>query len=154
MRILSPLDKKKYLHHLRYQMESWFAFGQTRFTGVVLGNFFYVTHHAGYEWKRRITNEKSRAIGFVTQHGDGCEVRAICLWGYLDPVSLICGYLLALGLLKIKGVNYPMDHILAAVTSVVAGVISAVQCWFTERGQESFDELLSLLRDPEPLWEK
>lgn len=153
MRIVLPLEKKKYLHDLRCQMESWFSFGETRFTGVILGNFFYVTHHAGYEWNRRITNEKSRAIGFVTRHGEGCEVKVVFLWGYLDPVSLIWMYFLSLGLLQLKDVSSPMIHLLAAVIAVVTGAISAAQCWFTERGQESMKELLSLLHDPELLWE-
>ena len=153
MRFVLPLEKKEYLHDLRCQMESWFSFGESRFTGVILGNFFYITKHAGYEWNRRISNEKSRAIGFVTRHGEGCEVKAVFLWGYLEPVSLIWMYFLLLGLLQLKDVSSPTIHIFAAVIAVVTGAISAVQCWITERGQENFDELLSLLYNPIPPWE-
>ena len=156
MRINSPMEKKKYLHDLRQQMESWFAFGETRFTGLVLGNFLYITHHAGFEWNRRVTNEKSRAIGFVTRHGDGCEVHVICTRGLLDPVSLVLIYLLGLVYFAVRGMDMQasaIPHILAALTAVITGVISAVQCWFTERGQESMTELLTLLYDPELLWE-
>lgn len=153
MRFVLPLEKKKYLRDLQSQMESWFSFGEPRFTGLVLGNFFYITRHAGYEWNRRITNEKSRAIGFVTRHGEGCEVRVVFQWGYLEPVSLIWMYFLSLGLLQLRDVSSPTIHLLAAVIAVVTGAISAVQCWFTERGQECFDELLSLLYNPEILWE-
>ena len=164
MRIVSPLEKEKYLHDLRCQMESWFAFGQPRFTGVVLGNFLYITHHAGYEWNRRITNEKSRAIGFVTRYGDGCQVKLICFRGYLDPVSLVLNYLiytvfvsLAVAMKTAVEVNpfvIPELHLFAAGLALFIGLISFAECWFTERGHESMTELLSLLRDPEPLWEK
>jgi hypothetical protein len=153
MRIVLPLEKKKYLYDLRRQMESWFSFGEARFTGVVLGNFFYITHHAGFEWNRRITNEKTRAIGFVTRHSEGCEVKTVILRGYLDPVSLAWMYLLWLGVLWLGGISGPTIYMSAVGITLVTGVISAVQCWFTERGRESLDELLSLLYNPEILWD-
>lgn len=149
MRIVLPLEKKEYLHDLCQRMDSWFSFGESRFTGVVLGSFLYITNHAGYEWNRRITNEKSRAIGFVTRHGDGCEVKVIFTWGYLDPVSLIWMYLLMLGILQLRDPGSPVAYILAAVIALGICAISAVQCWFTQRGQQTFDDLLSLLYNPE-----
>lgn len=149
MRIVLPLEKKKYLRDLKSRMESWFSFGESRFTGMILGNFLYITSHAGFEWNHRITNEKSRAIGFVTRHGNGCEVKVICTWGYLDPVSLIVMYLLLLAVLRLSDIGSSTVPILAAVISVATCVFSAVQCWFTERGQENFDDLLSLLYNPE-----
>ena len=164
MYIHSNVEKKKYLRELRYQMESWFSFGEPRFTGVILGNFFYVTHHAGHECNHRITNEKSRAFGFVTKEKNGCGVCAICTRGYLDPFSLVTLYLLLMVTVFLMITMNTMEVInpfaIPAVCWGLAfsvffvGVISYVQCWFTERGQESMRELQKLLQNPVRIWEE
>ncbi len=155
MRFDASVKKKKYLRELRLQMESWFAFGQPRFTGLVLGSFFYITRHAGYEWNRRVTNEKHRAIGFVTKQGERCAVHAVFIPGYLDPLSLVWYYLICMVIFWIYGLNpwvHFVPNIIAVGVALLSGVISAVASCVTERGREAFDDLLTLLNDPVRFW--
>ncbi len=165
MYIHSDVEKKKYLRELRYQMESWFAFGDTRFTGVILGNFIYITHHAGHEYNRRISNEKSRAFGFVTKEKDGCGVHVICTWGYLDPFSIVSLYLVAMLIISVASFMQTMEMAInpfatpavcwgIAVSVLFVSAITFVQSWFTERGQESMRELLTLLQNPVRIWDE
>lgn len=160
MRIISSLEKKKYLRDLRAQMESIFAFGEPRSTGLVLGNFFYITRHAGYEWARKYSNEKHRAIGFVTGRSDSCAVNVICIPGHLDPVSLVLYYLLCMVVFVIHDAqtvgspNYLTASIWAVVCSLAAGFISAAVSCFTDRGRTAYADLVTLLRNPVPIWEE
>lgn len=154
MQYIAPLGKKEYLYELRQQMGSFTDFLSERFTGIILGNFIYITHHAGFEWNRKITNEKSRAIGFVTKHGDGCKVRVIFTRGYLELLWMIFYYLLGIPLMLLvsNGDWLPNIHIWALAFSVTVGIISYIQCWFTERGQYGMCELRGLLQDPSRFW--
>ena len=154
MRYIVPLGKKHYLYELRQQMGSFTDFWSERFTGIILGNFIYVTHHAGHEWNRRITNEKSRAIGFVMKHGDGCAVNVIFTRGYLELFWMIFYYLLGLPLMMLVSYGQWLSniHIWALAFSVTMGITSYIQCWFTERGQNSMHALIDLLSDPVCLW--
>ena len=154
MRIPVPISKKRYLYELRQQLGSFTALWSERFTGVVFGNFIYITHHAGFEFNRRITNEKSRAIGFVTKQENGCAVNVICTRGYLDPWWMGIFYMLFLFSLLLKdGNSLGSDAFwLAGVCSVLFGLLSYIQCWFTERGRQGMWELCSLLQDPCRFW--
>ena len=164
MEIQSKVEKKRYLQCLKEQMESPFAFGETRFTGTVLGSFLYITHHAGHEFNRKVTNEKSRTIGFVTRRDGGCAVHAIFTWGYLDPISLVSAYLigmlltfLMLSMETMEWINpFAIPTVCWGIAAAVLffGVISYVQCWFTQRGQESMRELTTLLENPVAPWEE
>ena len=154
MRYLVSMEKKRYLYELREQLGSFTDFFSERFTGVVWGGFIYITHHAGFEWNRKITNEKSRAIGFVTKHGDGCAINVIFTRGFLDPWWMGIFYLLFLVLFWIKGADTMGSDVywLSAVCSAVFCLVSYVQCWFTERGRDSMYELYWLLRNPSRFW--
>ena len=141
MEIQSKVEKKRYLQCLKDQMESPFAFGETRFT-----------------------DEKSRAIGFVTRRDGGCAVHAIFTWGYLDPISLVSAYLigmlltfLMLSMETMEWINpFAIPTVCWGIAAAVLffGVISYVQCWFTQRGQESMRELTTLLENPVAPWEE
>lgn len=136
-------------------MDSWFAFGKARFTGLVLGNFIYITSHAGYEWDRRINNQKSRAIGFVTECDGGCRVSVITTRGYLDPVSILLWYLFGIFYFLAEGAlpgNEAAVHIVVAACALLIGVSSFVGDWLTERGQNNMQELITLLRSPVRPW--
>ena len=154
MRYIAPLEKERYLCELRQQLGSFTDFWSERFTGIIFGNFVYITHHAGFEWNRKITNEKNRAIGFVTKHGDGCAVNVICTRGYLELFWMIFHYLLGLPLLMLVGDGpwLPNIHVWALAFSVIMGITSYIQCWLTERGQAGMCELHSLLQDPTSFW--
>ena len=154
MKIIVPISKARYLYELRQQMGSFTDFWSERFTGIFIGNFFYVSHHAGHEWNRRITNEVSRGVGFVTNHPEGCKVHVILTRGYLELFWLVWYYLLGLlymmlvsrGQLLLE-MTYQV-HLNLALIVLVIGVISYISCWLTERGQYSMHELVRLLRDP------
>ena len=153
MRVVLPISKKRYLYELRQQMGSFTDFWSERFTGIILGNFIYVTHHAGHEWNRKITNEASRAFGFVTKHEGGCKVNVILTRGCLDPFWLTLYYLVGLLLLMAtEGGRLTNVHIWALAFSLFTGIYSYVVCWFTERGQYSMRELKGLLNDPVRFW--
>lgn len=154
MRVVLPISKKKYLYELNQQFGSFTDLWSERFTGIILGNFIYVTHHAGHEWNRKITNEKSRAVGFVTKHGDGCQVSVILTRGYLELFWMIFHYLLGIPLMLImsEGQLSQDVHIWALAFSALMGISSYIQCWFTERGQYSMRVLIDLLSDPVCLW--
>lgn len=150
MRIHTSLSPQRYIWELKQQMEAFTDFGMERFTGIILGRFFYITHHAGHEYNRRITNEKNRAMGFVRRRENGCEACFIRMKGHLDPISLLVMYLFSLlyYALRTHGeIEAPLYWVSLAVSLFVGG-ISAIQDSLTERGREGKIELLTLLRDP------
>ena len=154
MRIIVPIERKRYLYELRQQMGSFSDFWSERFTGVFFGSFIYVTHHAGHEWNRKITNEKSRAIGVVTKHGNGCAVNVILTRGYLDPWWMAVFFCLFVALFAVasRGEVDPQMYKTAGIVTAVLGVSSYLQCWFTEQGQRGMMELRSLLQNPLRFW--
>ena len=154
MRYIVPLEKKYYLRELSQQLEGLFGGWSEGFTGVILGNFIYVTHNAGFEWNRRISNERSHAIGFVAKHKDGCSVNVVFTRGNLDPCSLVFTYLICIVLHLIAGYGelHGDAYWISAVATVVTGLITWFQCWFTERGQAGMYELRLLLQDPRRFW--
>lgn len=155
MVIYPKTDKNRYLQGLREQLDSWTAFGQQRFTGLVLGTFFYITSHAGYEWDHRISNQKSRAIGFATDCENGWKVSMITTRGYFDPVSMLLWYLFAMTYFLARGVELSLKvHIAAAACALLIGVGTFVADWFTERGQENMRDLITLLQDPVLTWDE
>lgn len=156
MRIVSNKEKKEYLRAMRQNLDAWTNFGCDRFTGVVWGNFFYITHHTDWEWDRRVTSAKHRAVGFVTSSEGGCTVRCLIFPGYTDPVSLVMLYLVGMLVFMLKGadISQPLWHILSAVVVLVVSLTSCIPYLFVDRAQEGRKTLLDLLHDPVPVWEK
>ena len=97
MKLQSTHTPKAYIMAMKQRMGSRFAFWSERFTGTFIGRLFYVTHHAGYEWDRRITNQKNAALGYLRKTENGSEVRFLLFQGVLCPQYLIF-YLLILGM--------------------------------------------------------
>ena len=97
MRIQTSLAPNTYRDAIKERLGSYFAWGTERFTGWFLGRFFYVTHHAGYEWNRRITNQKNAAFGYVRKTEHGSDVRCFLFQGVLCPQYLL-PYLLIFGI--------------------------------------------------------
>ena len=149
MAIESQHTPKEYMSSLRYYMESHFDFGQERFTGFFLWRFFYVTHHAGLEWNRKITNQKNAAMGFVTKSGDGCKVHYLRFRALMCPLVFIPCYALILLMAMLDSTNSQLTNIiLATVTMLISAPISAVVESCTERGEDGRRSLVSLLMDP------
>ena len=148
----SSLTKKEYLQALRDNMEGHFAFGCERFTGFFIGNCFYVTHHAGYEWNRRITNQKNAAMGYVKECEDGCHIHflrfrgAMCPLVFL-PLFLLMGLIFTLSPLA-KGYTHLFLWGLVFAIMTIGALFSALVESMTEQGEDGRRSLLSMLVDP------
>lgn len=149
MLIHSPLSQKVYLGSLRVNMDSHFDLGSERFTGFFLANCFYVTHHAGYEWNRRITNQKNAAMGYVKKCDNGCEVHFLQFRGALCPLVFIPMLLVCtmLYLLSTPNMESMQIWLCIGVLSVFAPISALVES-FTERSEDGRRSLLSMLADP------
>lgn len=152
MKLHSQLPVSQYLQSMKTQMGSFFEFGSERFVGTIVWRFFSVTYCSGHEMNRRITNEKSRAIGFAWPAADGGTiVRCVRLKGMSNPVSLLISFLLFYLMFSmsvdINAVEFEIWPF-ALAGSILLAVITAVQDSVTERGQEGSHILTSFLHDP------
>ena len=156
MRITSSLSSKAYLASMKEQMSGHFALGQERFTGFFLGRCFYVTHHAGYEWNRRITNQKNAALGYAQKTDTGCEIRYIRFKGPLCPGQFIFLYLMCIavffvGMLSAGIWDGKIFGILCAIALpviVVSALIGSFVENLTQRSEEGRRILMAFLLDP------
>lgn len=163
MEVFSELPKEEYLKQVKSRMDSFWKWGDERFTGFFLGNFFYVTYHSGYEWNRRVTNEKNRAMGFIDDRCGGTVVRFWRTRGYADPFSILSMFLLCfvgvsvmfwfMGISDGHRYFYDLMLPLALGVSVTETLLSAlITSWkhgITERGIWGRYMLMSLLHHPE-----
>ena len=156
MKIQSSMSKKDYMIAMRMKMSDHFEFNVARFTGFFLGSCFYVTYHSGYEWNRKVTNQKNAAMGYVKDTPDGCEVRYIRFAGLLCPLQFIpfiftAPLVLFLFLLFKDGwdpVIFKATYGIMLVMYVLAAPISALLECCTEKSQEGRRLLISFLKDP------
>lgn len=152
MTIQSELPVDTYLKAMRASMESFFAFGEERLIGTILGPFFSVTYCSGYEHNRRITNEKSRAIGFARKKGSGTEVRCIRLKGMTNPVSLVLLFGLCMAMCLMTGkvtVREPVAWWTSLLVTAIMAIVTAFQDSITEQGQAGSETLTRFLHNPE-----
>ena len=156
MRITSPLPQKAYLTAMKDQMDGHFNFGTERFTGFFLGSCFYVTHHSGYEWNRKYTNQKNAAMGYVRKAEEGCEVRFIRFRGLLCPSQFLLEVLLLvlcwISIMLAEGIWIPNAFLIGlgisfAVTTISAPIATLFES-LTERSEEGRRILLAFLLDP------
>jgi len=156
MRIQSQMTPDEYISAMQEQMQGHFDFGQERFTGFIFGKVFSVTYHSGYEWNRRISNQKNTALGYVRKTADGSEVRCVCLRALMAPTQFLLDYclLLLLSLFSIffTGVGYfsllGLFALIALAMLLVAAPISALVESFTDEGEAGKRTLVSFLLDP------
>lgn len=151
---VSPLNKRKYLYELRQQMGSWTDFGQERFSGLIIGNFFYITHHSQYEWDRRYHNPKCRALGFVTNAGEETQIWAMCTYGEIDPISLLKWFPVFFLTCLTAASTVPISHLilLAVALDILCCTFNAIGTWFTSRGRDNMFELRALIENPKRFW--
>lgn len=149
MIIRSELPYRQYLFELKNNLDGIFEFGEERVAGTVIWRFFSITSHAGYEWNRRITNEKQRAVGFAKPDGDGTKIYCIRLAGLTNPISLVALFLLCMviSLFKMEGFSVAALQI-SLLTTVITAIISAIGDSWTERGHEAYRTLTAYLVDP------
>ena len=153
MKLKSDLSPKEYLRAMKGSLESMISFsGAERFHGIILGSFFSVTHCAGHELNRRITNEKNRAIGFVREQDGGTEVSFITLKGMTNPLSLLLIYLLHVVILVFSDPELMViwqAWLVCLVSTLFVAGITAITDSLTERGEEGYRILLRMLDHPE-----
>ena len=141
-----------YMADMKSQLSNFTDFGVERFTGIIIGKFFSVTHHCGHEMNRRVTNEKHRAIGYVSACDEGTKITCIRLAGMTNPLSLVLIYLFCLLLSLLTGVGgeaFSLPGLLLyAVITLVAALVTAISSSVTERGQEGSRTLTAFLLDP------
>lgn len=153
MIIYSALSPKEYLSAMKNNMSGHLELGQERFTGFFLGRLFYVTYHSGYEWNRRITNQKNAAMGYVKRTENGCEVRAIRFRGALCPLIFFPALAIILAFCIFTREFYSeSDNLFRLIMGVVLTVVSAligtlIEC-MTERSEDGLKTLLSMMLDP------
>lgn len=152
MKVFSKLPYEVYLHEMKEHLSGFTEFGIERFTGFIVGRFFSITHHNAYEFNRKITGEKHRAIGFVRPSEGGTEVFCIRLAGMTNPLSLLglFGFCILICLLR-GGPDLalmPVMLIADAVITLIAALVSAFASSITERGQEGSKVLTAFLIDP------
>lgn len=157
MILSSTLSPNQYLSHLKEQMGGHFSFGMERFTGFFSGSYFCITHHAGYEWNRKYTNQKNCALGFIRKTETGCEVRFIRFKGALCPPQFI-GLTLMMFILMLLMflLEYQDFHVLVLavcaglsliITSMAALIATFFEC-LTPESEEGRKILIALLMDP------
>lgn len=143
------------------QMSAHSDFGRERFTGFFAGRFFYVTHHAGYVWNQKFSNQKNAAMGYVKRAENGCEVRFRRFRGALCPMILLPLFLffyavclaafLLNGMLEVQSLGNTMLICLALVGGTLA-IILPLETFFESLTEESVlgrQTLLALLEDPQ-----
>lgn len=149
MRIQSTMAKPKYLSELKSRMDRHFELGVERCTGFFLGSLICVTYHSGWEWNRRIRNQKNTALGIVRNTETGCEVRYINLKGLLAPQYLLglLVFLVLSCLLLSMGTNL-LPYLLP--TSIGLGILIALlDAWLesltrlSQNGAKALQEILA-----------
>ena len=75
MKILSMHTANDYMYELQQNMGSSTDLGVDRFTGVILGRFFCITHHNSYKWEYKYSCQKNTATGIVCDSPDSCTVK-------------------------------------------------------------------------------
>lgn len=163
MKFLTDLSADQYIGAFQMQMGSFTSFGEERFTGFFVGKFFSVCYHSGWEWNRKLTNEKNRAIGYVKNTPDGAEVSFVHLYGFANPISIVLlfllGFVFGWFLWNMHG-SMQTDGSAGLIISAVCGLAvmvpvvleSVLAAYFTERGQYGHGVLMAYLRNPADPW--
>ena len=157
MTYLCPLTKKKYLYELRQQLRPWTDFGQERYSGLVIGNFFCITHYSGLEMHYgKFFSSRNSAMGFVTKQGDETLVRAITTYGHSDLFSILGWFLFSflISFFQTKGTQLPLLQVslIAAGIALFICLASAFGHWMVEESRNNMLQLREFLENPRPFW--
>lgn len=148
MVILSTHTAGDYLYELKENMGSSTDFGIERFTGVIWGRFFCVTHHCSYEWEYRYTCQKNTAIGIVQDLADGCTVKYFTTTGELRPQMLIPIYLISIIVSLVFAGNMGIAAYLIGYCTLGA-ILDAIIEPLTQASKDGKKSLHSLMADPQ-----
>ena len=151
--IKSPLKPGTYMALLRRSFCFPLAVYSERVTGITVGRFFSVAYYCPYQWNRRITNECSRAIGYVKEVDGQSEVHFIRTAGMLSPFWLIFWTVVisAFYYLKLDEISFFSVAICAAVAFAVC-VVTAFIDSLTEEGIQGAGVITNLLEKPDEFY--
>ena len=150
MQIQSSHDIHTYLYELRQSLGSPTDFGIERFTGIVLGRFFCISHHCDRQRNRRITAEQNTAIGYIRKTGESTAVSFITTKGELRPQFLIPWWLFSFLILKYLDFNAGIS---LSIYGLIGAIVSAILDSLTQEGKDGHKSLLSLLKNPQNPYE-
>jgi hypothetical protein len=156
MRIPSKLTPEAYLSAIKERMGSHFSFGAERYTGFFAGRLFFVTHHAGYNWNERYTNQKNGALCYIKPTNSGCEVRFVRFKGLLCPPQFLFLFLLyyipTFLIVLLIGIHSIAVHGMIALlilgVSLFAALIETFFESLTENSEFGRKYLIAFLLDP------
>ena len=148
MEILSTHTSDDYLYELKENMGSSTDFGIERFTGVILGRFFCITHHCSYEWEYKYTCQKNTAIGVVRDSVEGCTVKYFTTAGELRPQMLIPVCLIVIIVSLVFAGNMAIaEYIIGCFT--LSAISSAIIEPMTQASKDGKRSLHALMADPQ-----
>ncbi len=153
MKIHSEHSVDAYLYELQENLGNSTDFGVERFTGLVWGKFFCVTHHCAWEWNRRITCEKNSAIGYVKKSDNGSDVRFIKTKGdlrpqILIPFLLICAFIAWLVVMTLETINFFQFVCYLYSIELLRAILTAIGSSITEEGRIGKRIIISLIKNP------
>ena len=147
MRMFSSHTASNYLSALRDALGSSTDFGVERFTGLVIGKYFCVTHHCAYEFNKRVRSEKNTAIGHIKKADNGSEIRFFTTKGDLRPQMLLPEFLIFF-LISFLLVGNALIGFYLSILSIEVALFTALYSSITEQGKNGRQNLLSLLKNP------
>ena len=150
MKLQSSHDLNTYLYELRQSLGSATDFGIERFTGIVFGRFFCITHHCDRHWNRKITAELNTAIGYVRKADNSTVITFITTKGSFRPQFLIPWILFSLLILKFLDFSAGANLI---IYGLIGAIISAICDSLTQAGKDGHKSLISLLNNPQNPYE-
>jgi hypothetical protein len=154
MIIRSPLSHKQYLKALKENLGHR-DFTSERFSGIVVGRLFSITHTGEYHWNRRY-RPKNNAFGYVKPLEDGCEIHCVLIPGYTSPgfillMMLVAAFAFLISLARNPYLPANYWWVIAVATIVYTAIVcitTAVVTSLSDEGQESYDTLQDCLLDP------
>ena len=156
MILKSTHTPKEYKKAMKARMGSRFAIGSERFTGIFIGRFFYITHHAGYEWNRRITCQTNSAWGRIKKSESGSDIHFHKAYGWFCPHMLLL-YIVIMAIPCWELIT-SWEQLPALVNLLMAGIIilmpiiySAIEST-TDASIEGEKSLMGLIKDPADLF--
>jgi len=143
MKITVSQSPQKYITHIRNRLDSPLMFGQERFTGWCLGNFFAVKYFSGKEFGRRNYPISNKAVGFARKQTNGAVILYCNFKGLTDPVSLTVLFLLTLLIFILIGT--PMPMLFSLGWTVAVALLTALCTICTSEGRNGAAQLDAFL---------
>ena len=146
----SPLSPEDYRNAVKASLNNFTNPFSEHFSGIFIGNWFYLAHHCGYEFDRRSTPQ-SAAVGYMKETIYGSSIHYLTFRGLFCPVAFLITLSLCIGfcLMIDDPQNYPWKHIKIGI-GLALFIATSFTCGelFSERSDESHEALMELMDDP------